>query len=50
MNHVWGYETYPDSRTVDTHVLNLRHKLEVDPRKPRHILTVHGTGYRFLGD
>ena len=47
MNHVWGYETYPESRTVDTHVLNLRHKLEADPRKPCFILTVHGVGYRF---
>jgi DNA-binding response OmpR family regulator len=49
LNHVWGYETYPESRTVDTHILNLRHKLEADPRKPRHILTVHGLGYKFVG-
>lgn len=49
LNHVWGYETYPESRTVDTHVLNLRHKLEEDPRKPRFILTVHGLGYKFVG-
>lgn len=50
MNYVWGYESYPESRTVDTHVLNLRHKLEKDPRKPRFILTVHGVGYRFTDD
>ena len=49
LNHVWGYETYPDSRTVDTHILNLRHKLERDPRNPRFILTVHGIGYKFIG-
>lgn len=49
LNHVWGYETYPESRTVDTHILNLRHKLEADPRKPRFILTVHGLGYKFVG-
>ncbi len=49
LNHVWGYDTYPESRTVDTHILNLRHKLEADPRKPRHILTVHGLGYKFVG-
>lgn len=49
LNHVWGYETYPESRTVDTHILNLRHKLEVDPRRPRYILTVHGLGYKFVG-
>ena len=49
LNHVWGYETYPDSRTVDTHILNLRHKLEDNPRRPRFILTVHGIGYKFVG-
>lgn len=49
LNHVWGYETYPDSRTVDTHILNLRHKLEADPRNPRFFLTVHGLGYKFVG-
>ena len=49
LNHVWGYETYPDSRTVDTHILNLRHKLEDNPHRPRFILTVHGIGYKFVG-
>jgi len=50
MNMVWGYEYYPDSRTVDTHVLNLRHKLEANPQKPRFIITVHGFGYKFSED
>lgn len=50
LNEVWGYETYPDSRTVDNHVLNLRQKLEDNPRKPEFILTVHGLGYKFVGD
>lgn len=49
LNKVWGYETYPDSRTVDSHILNLRQKLESDPHKPEHILTVHGLGYKFVG-
>jgi DNA-binding response OmpR family regulator len=49
MNLVWGYEFYPESRTVDTHILNLRHKLEAHPGKPRYILTVHGLGYKFAG-
>jgi DNA-binding response OmpR family regulator len=49
MNAVWGYDTYPESRTVDTHVLNLRHKLEANPQKPRFLLTVHGLGYKFVG-
>jgi DNA-binding response OmpR family regulator len=48
MNTVWGYESYPESRAVDMHILNLRHKLEADPQKPRHILTVHGLGYKFI--
>jgi DNA-binding response OmpR family regulator len=36
------------TRTIDTHVLNLRTKLEVDPQRPRHLLTVHGVGYRLV--
>ena len=49
LNAVWGYESYPNSRTVDTHVLHLRQKLEANPEEPRFILTVHGTGYKFVG-
>jgi DNA-binding response OmpR family regulator len=48
LNVVWGYESYPNSRTVDAHVALLRQKLEVDPRTPRHFVTVHRVGYRFL--
>ena len=48
LNSVWGYESYPNSRTVDAHVVRLRQKLEPDPNIPRHFLTVHGIGYRFL--
>lgn len=48
LNSVWGYESYPNSRTVDAHVVRLRQKLEPDPTVPRHFLTVHGVGYRFL--
>ena len=44
---VWGVDEYPTTRTVDMHVLNLRRKLEADPEHPRHLLTVHGVGYRF---
>lgn len=47
LNDVWGHEEHPSTRTVDMHVLNLRRKLELDPEHPRHILTVHGVGYRF---
>ena len=47
LNEVWGYERFPTTRTVDTHVLRLRQKFETDPEHPAHILTVHGQGYRF---
>ena len=48
LNSVWGYEFYPNTRTVDAHVVRLRQKLEMDPTTPRHFLTVHGVGYRFI--
>ena len=46
LDTVWGRQS-PTTRTVDFHICNLRKKIEVDPAKPRHILTVHGLGYRF---
>ena len=49
LEEVWGYENYPTTRTVDTHLMRLRQKLEPDPEQPQYFLTVHGTGYRFLG-
>jgi len=48
LNSVWGYECFPNTRTVDAHVVRLRQKLEPDTNAPRHFLTVHGVGYRFL--
>src|SRR6476660_10382526 len=48
LNSVWGYEFFPNTRTVDAHVVKLRQKLEPDPNMPRHFLTVHGVGYRFV--
>lgn len=46
LDEVWGYERFPTTRTVDTHVLRLRRLLEADPEQPAWILTVHGQGYR----
>jgi two-component system, OmpR family, alkaline phosphatase synthesis response regulator PhoP len=46
MRQVWGYDASIVSRTVDTHVVELRRKLEDDPANPRHILTVRKAGYR----
>lgn len=48
LNSVWGYEFFPNTRTVDAHVAKLRQKIEQDPNVPRHLLTLHGVGYRFL--
>ncbi|GMV07151.1 MAG: DNA-binding response regulator [Gemmatimonadota bacterium] len=47
MKEVWGHRAAVASRTVDTHVAELRRKLEPEPHNPRHILTVHKAGYRF---
>jgi DNA-binding response OmpR family regulator len=49
LDKVWGYDSFPTTRTIDTHVLNLRKKLEDRPDQPRWLLTVHGVGYKFTG-
>jgi two-component system alkaline phosphatase synthesis response regulator PhoP len=49
LDAVWGYENYPNTRTVDAHIVHLRQKLEMNPEEPRFILTVHGSGYKFVG-
>ena len=49
LDAVWGYENYPNTRTVDAHIVHLRQKLETNPEEPRFILTVHGSGYKFVG-
>jgi len=47
LREVQGYTYDSFARTIDTHVKNLRRKIESDPKSPRYILTVHGVGYRF---
>jgi two-component system alkaline phosphatase synthesis response regulator PhoP len=47
LDAVWGYQSMPETRTVDVHVSWLRQKLEPDPHNPRYIVTVYGLGYRF---
>jgi two-component system alkaline phosphatase synthesis response regulator PhoP len=49
LDEVWGYDEAPYTRTVDVHVASLRQKLEPDPKQPQFILTVHGSGYKFVG-
>jgi len=48
LNAIWGLEAYPTNRTVDNHIVSLRRKIEDDASDPRHILTAHGVGYKFV--
>lgn len=48
LGSVWGYSQDANTRTLDAHISKLRNKCEPDPGSPRHFLTVHGVGYRFL--
>jgi DNA-binding response OmpR family regulator len=48
LEDVWGYESYPSTRTVDTHIAKLRAKIGDSGSEPRHILTIHGVGYKFV--
>ncbi|MCP5047873.1 MAG: response regulator transcription factor [bacterium] len=47
IDEVWGDEYFPSPKTIDNFVVKLRGKIEENPKKPRHILTVHGAGYKF---
>jgi len=49
LDKIWGYESYPTTRTIDNHILKLRKKIEEDPSHPQYILSVYGGGYRFIG-
>jgi two-component system alkaline phosphatase synthesis response regulator PhoP len=49
LNEVWGYQSMPNTRTVDVHVAWLRQKIEPNPRNPQYVLTQHGLGYKFVG-
>ncbi len=49
LDSVWGYDTIPFTRTVDTHIAKLRKKIEDNPSDPRLIATVHRLGYKFIG-
>jgi two-component system alkaline phosphatase synthesis response regulator PhoP len=48
LDGVWGYENFPTTRTVDNYILSLRKKIEDTPSKPKHLLTVHTSGYKFV--
>ncbi len=48
LEEVWHYKNFPTTRAVDNQVLSLRAKLEETPGEPRHLITVHGVGYKFV--
>lgn len=48
LDEVWGYDSYPTTRTVDNYILSLRKKIEDDPANPKHLLTAHKVGYKFV--
>jgi DNA-binding response OmpR family regulator len=48
LKHVWGYDESISSRTVDNFIVKLRKNVEKDPSKPKHIITIHGTGYKLI--
>ncbi len=48
IDHVWGPKYFGDTKTLDVHVMRLRTKIERDPHRPEHLITVRGLGYRFL--
>jgi len=48
LDDVWGYDVTPTTRTVDNYILSLRKKIETVPSKPKHLLTVHTAGYKFV--
>ena len=47
LDEVWGFDNLPTTRTVDNFMLNLRKKIEIDPRHPKHIISIRGIGYKF---
>ena len=48
LDDVWGYDSFPTTRTVDNYILSIRKQIEDDPPKPKHIITLHKAGYKFV--
>ena len=49
IEEVWGAGYFGDTKTLDVHVKRLRKKVEEDPHQPKHLVTVRGLGYKFVG-
>ena len=50
LDKVWGKDVFVTPHTIDTHIANLRKKMEDDPSNPRFIISIRGIGYKFLSD
>lgn len=50
LKNIWKYDEFPTTRTVDNFILRLRQKIETNPNEPKIILTVHGMGYKMIGN
>jgi two-component system response regulator RegX3 len=50
ISELWGDDYFGDTKTLDVHVKRVRQKIEPDPQRPRHLVTVRGLGYRFVDD
>jgi len=48
LREVWNYKRFPTTRTVDNHIASIRSKIETDPSDPKHLITVHGVGYKLV--
>lgn len=48
LNQVWGYDSFPNTRTIDAHIAKLRQKIEDRSEEPKLIITIYGIGYKFL--
>lgn len=48
LNNIWGYDKTPSTRTVDTFILEIRKKIEKNPSRPKHIISISGVGYKFI--
>jgi DNA-binding response OmpR family regulator len=46
LDEAWGYDDYPNTRTVDNHLVKLRRAIEREPERPRYLVTIHGAGYK----
>ena len=47
ISKIWGNDYFGDTRTLDVHVKRLRTRIEEDPHRPRHLMTIRGLGYKF---